>query len=203
MTQDPELRLTDLKRASIVNAAVSEFRRCGYYAASMNQIAELAQVSKRTLYKHFGSKDQLFDAIVDELMVRVDEIPYNDFDPAGELAEQLEALAQTEIQAIASEPVQALARAGLSRLLGEPEVARSLDHDRFLEPFVTFLRQAKSAGHFSEMKDVEFAALQFAGLLQAFAFWPPIIRGEEPPTTRRRNKIARETVRMFLSRYGS
>jgi len=194
-------RLTDRKRASIVEAAVEEFRSRGYHASSMNRIAELAEVSKRTLYKHFDSKEALFDAITEELMVRVAGVPYSDYDPEGDLEEQLSAVARAEIEFIASEPVQALARAGLSRVIGEPEVARSIDHDRFLQSFVRWLKQAKSAGQFPEIRDVEFAALQFAGLLQAFAFWPPIIRGEEPLTTRRRNKIVKETVQMFLARY--
>ncbi|MEM8735060.1 MAG: TetR/AcrR family transcriptional regulator C-terminal domain-containing protein, partial [Planctomycetota bacterium] len=104
-------------------------------------------------------------------------------------------------QILSSEPVQALARAGLSRVIAEPEAARSIDHDRPLQRFVRWLKQAKAAGHFQEMTDVEFAAQQFCGLVQQFAFWPPILKGEGPPTPHRRTKIVKETVRLFLSRY--
>ncbi|MFN3193098.1 MAG: TetR/AcrR family transcriptional regulator [Aureliella sp.] len=203
MTQASELRLTDRKRAAILGAAVDEFCDRGFYAASMNRIAELAEVSKRTLYKHFESKETLFEAIVEELLVRVESIPYRDFDPDQDLEEQLAAVVRAEVQIMSSEPVQALARAGISRVIAEPEVARSIDHDRFLLRSVRWLKQAKAAGHFSEMKDVEFAAQQFCGLVQQFAFWPTILKGEGPLTPHRRKKIVGETVQMFLSRYGA
>jgi TetR/AcrR family transcriptional regulator of autoinduction and epiphytic fitness len=206
MNDEPELKLTELKltdrkRASIVDAAVEEFRNRGFYASSMNRIAELAKVSKRTLYRHFDSKAALFDAIVEELMLRVDQIPYGEFNAGEDLAEQLAAVARAEIEFLSSEPVQALARAGLSRVIGEPEAARSVDHDRFHQRFILWLKQAKSAGHFSSMQDTAFAARQFAFQLQAFAFWPPIVRGELVLNARRRNKIIKETVQMFLARY--
>ena len=196
-------RLTDRKRASIIEAAVEEFRRCGFYAASMNRIAELANVSKRTLYRHFESKESLFDAIIEELMERSERLTVAEFDPDEDLAEQLATLAKAEVQLMASEPVQALARAGISRLLGDPEVARAIDHNRFFQRVIRWLKQAKSAGQLTDMSDVEFAAQQFCGLLHSFAFWPPIIRGEAPLSTRKRNKIVNETVRMFLARYGA
>ena len=201
MSDESKPRLTDQKRASIVKAAVEEFRSRGYYTASMNRIAEQAQISKRTLYRHFDSKEALFDAIIEELMQRMDHIPYEDFDEDKDLAEQLAAVATVEIEFLSSEPVQASARAGLSRVIGEPEAARSIDHDRFHKPFIRWLRQAKTAGYLPRLQDVEYAAQQFAFQLQAFAFWPPIIRGELKLSVRRRNKIVKETVQMFMDRY--
>lgn len=201
ISDEQQLRLTDRKRASIVQAAVEEFRSRGYGAASMNRIAELAEVSKRTLYRHFDGKEALFEAITEQIMVLVENTQYAEFDPEVDLAKQLSAIAKTEMQLISSEPIQALARAGLSRVIGEPDAARSIDHDRFIERLIEWLKDAKSAGHFRKMRDFEFAALQFSGLLQAFAFWPPIVRGEEAVTARSINKIAKESVRMFMARY--
>ncbi|WP_075082576.1 TetR/AcrR family transcriptional regulator [Mariniblastus fucicola] len=195
------IRLTDRKRASIVEAAVEGFSRRGFYATSMNHIADLANVSKRTLYKHFDSKEALFEAIVDEMIDRSDSVPYEDYDPESDLTEQLIALARAEIDLMASGPIQNLARAGLSRVIAEPEVAKSINHKRFLRHIVRWLKQAKAAGELTEMSDVQLAAWQFTGLLKSFAFWPPLIRGEARLTPRRRNKVAKETAQMFLARY--
>jgi TetR/AcrR family transcriptional regulator of autoinduction and epiphytic fitness len=60
-------RLTDRKREAIVRAAVEEFRASGYEATSMDRIAEVAGVSKRTVYNHFPSKEALFSMILEEL----------------------------------------------------------------------------------------------------------------------------------------
>src|SRR5262245_38232798 len=63
-------RLTDRKRQAIVDAAVDEFRRHGFEATSMDRIAAAAEVSKRTVYNHFPSKEELFIEILGQLWQR-------------------------------------------------------------------------------------------------------------------------------------
>ena len=60
-------RLTDRKRAAILEAAVAEFRSNGFEVTSMDRIAETAGVSKRTVYNHFPSKEALFAEILTQL----------------------------------------------------------------------------------------------------------------------------------------
>ena len=48
------------KRRAILNAAAEVFLRSGFLGASMDEIASLSDVSKQTVYKHFGSKEALF-----------------------------------------------------------------------------------------------------------------------------------------------
>src|SRR5476651_2072357 len=57
-------RLTDRKRDAIVQAAIVEFRANGFEATSVDKVAARAEVSKRTLYNHFPSKDELFAEIL-------------------------------------------------------------------------------------------------------------------------------------------
>lgn len=60
------------KRAAIINAAGGAFISDGFSGTTMDQIAARAGVSKLTLYRHFGSKEDLFGAALkskcDELM---------------------------------------------------------------------------------------------------------------------------------------
>src|SRR5690349_2102825 len=67
---DAPTRLTDRKRAAIVDAAVAEFRAAGYEATSMDRIATRAAVSKRTVYNHFPGKEALFGHIVEDMLAR-------------------------------------------------------------------------------------------------------------------------------------
>src|ERR1700748_2704764 len=60
-------RLTDRKRIAIVGAAIDESLAAGYDATSMDRIAARANVSKRTVYNHFPSKEALFAAILHQL----------------------------------------------------------------------------------------------------------------------------------------
>jgi TetR/AcrR family transcriptional regulator, mexJK operon transcriptional repressor len=54
------------KAAQILRAAREEFLRHGYAATSMDAVALTAQVSKATLYVYYGSKRDLFAAIIQQ-----------------------------------------------------------------------------------------------------------------------------------------
>ena len=54
------------KRRQIIDGARRVFLAQGFDAASMGEIAREAGVSKGTLYVYFKSKEELFEAIVEE-----------------------------------------------------------------------------------------------------------------------------------------
>ena len=65
-------RLTaDARRQQIIDVAIDEFGRAGYYGTSMNDIAEAAGVTKPVLYQHFDSKADLYRALLDEVGARL------------------------------------------------------------------------------------------------------------------------------------
>ncbi|MEU5403206.1 TetR/AcrR family transcriptional regulator [Streptomyces sp. NPDC005963] len=53
-----------VREEQMMNAAVQTFARRGYRAASMDEIAQLAGVSKPLVYLYLNSKDQLFTACI-------------------------------------------------------------------------------------------------------------------------------------------
>lgn len=72
----------DEKTEAIVEAARKTFLARGFDAASMDRIALTANVSKRTVYNRFRSKEELFGAAITEtcknlLPVNVDQIEAN------------------------------------------------------------------------------------------------------------------------------
>ena len=52
------------RREAVVAAATEEFFEHGYQLTSMDQIAERAETTKRTLYDYFGSKEALFSEVI-------------------------------------------------------------------------------------------------------------------------------------------
>ncbi|WP_050669869.1 TetR/AcrR family transcriptional regulator [Luteipulveratus halotolerans] len=60
-------RPTTDRRQRILDAAGPVFGEHGYERASVDAIAKAAQVSKPTIYSHFGGKDQLFRVWVGEV----------------------------------------------------------------------------------------------------------------------------------------
>jgi len=58
------------RRAVIVDIATRAFLGQGYAATSMSAIADELGGSKATLWSHFGSKEELFAAVIDHLVLR-------------------------------------------------------------------------------------------------------------------------------------
>ena len=193
-------RLTDRKRAAILVAAVNEFQKNGFAGTSMDRIAETADVSKRTVYNHFPSKDELFMAMVTELSQRCGgmECPYSPTEP---LDDQLLEIAKSYAEKITNEDFVKLSRVVISRFIQAPELAGSIrDKNQFHFAIIDWIKSAKKDGRLS-VTNVEQAATQFSSLIKAFAFWPQIISDEAPPTRRELNRIANDTVEMFLAHY--
>lgn len=61
------------RRSAIVEIATRSFLDQGYAATSMSAIADELGGSKATLWSHFSSKEELFSAVVDELVCRFSE----------------------------------------------------------------------------------------------------------------------------------
>lgn len=57
-------RASEETRSEILQAAYKLFRRRGFFRVGMDQIADAAGVTKRTLYYHFDSKDALLTAVL-------------------------------------------------------------------------------------------------------------------------------------------
>lgn len=64
-------------RAHLMDAAVSVFARVGYEAASVNEIAEAAEVANGTFYLHFKNKDEIAAvvafSIAAEITIQLDQ----------------------------------------------------------------------------------------------------------------------------------
>src|SRR6266542_4541421 len=55
----------EITRERLVEVACDEFVHHGFHATSMRQIADKAGVAVGGIYNHFGSKDELFAAVLD------------------------------------------------------------------------------------------------------------------------------------------
>ena len=58
----------DQERNRILNYAISKFHAEGFYKTSMDEIARDLQMSKKTIYKYFQSKEILLEAVAGWLM---------------------------------------------------------------------------------------------------------------------------------------
>jgi AcrR family transcriptional regulator len=71
-------------RARLLDAAYREFSERGLAGARVDRIASVAQANKQAIYAYFGSKDDLFDAVLaDRLSVLADSAPFSPDDLPG------------------------------------------------------------------------------------------------------------------------
>ena len=68
MTINRETNKSEAKTEAILQGAIAEFLKGGYAATSMDKIAKAAAVSKATVYSHFGDKENLFNAVIQDLV---------------------------------------------------------------------------------------------------------------------------------------
>ncbi|WP_447981919.1 TetR/AcrR family transcriptional regulator [Achromobacter kerstersii] len=199
----PPQRLTDRKREAIVRAAVEEFRTAGFEATSMDRIAAAAGVSKRTVYNHFPSKEELFSHILEELWassIASVDLPYR----AGvALDEQLRQLLMQKLALLADPNFIDLARVAMAEIIHSPERAQGIVcRMGEKEGGVTaWIRAAIADGKLANV-DPDFAGHQLQGLVKSFAFWPQVTLGQAPLGDAESKRVADAAVEMFLGCYG-
>lgn len=195
-------RMTDRKRRLIVEAAMSEFQSSGFENTSMDQIAETAGVSKRTVYNHFSSKDELFDNIVEQLVERVGVTSTFEYDGEANLSDQLVEICTHLTRTVSDDDFQALARVVMSRMLTAPELGRLLTEqtNHLNQQLATWLAAADGDGRL-RVRCPEFAAEQLVGLLLSYTFWPRLFGVKKRTHRVPAKQYVRELVTMFLRAY--
>jgi TetR/AcrR family transcriptional regulator of autoinduction and epiphytic fitness len=196
------LTLTEKKRLDILAAAQEEFKEKGFLGASMDSLAKRAEVSKRTVYNHFPSKDVLFHNIVKELCDSFSQAVNIKYQSSMPLAEQLHIAAMSELQLLGSECFRDLNRITLAEFIRSPELATStLEHlDQEKNGLHVWIVDAISDGRLKTV-DADYATQQFLGLIKANAFWPQLLMHQDFPSPEQQKTIADDAVFMFLARY--
>jgi TetR/AcrR family transcriptional repressor of mexJK operon len=64
----------DAKREAILRGAKTVFLKDGFAGSSMDDVAAQAGVSKMTVYRHFGSKEELFAGLITDLCARIVDV---------------------------------------------------------------------------------------------------------------------------------
>jgi len=195
-------RLTDRKREAIIQAAIAEFRANGFEITSMDKIAATAGVSKRTVYNHFPSKEELFAEILNQLWARISaeqSVTYNRDQP---LREQLRQMLQAKVQLMADENFLTLARVAIAATIHSPERAQNMIErmGEREEALTVWIRAAQADGRLKAV-DPEFAAHQVQGLLKTFGFWPQMSMGRAALDVEMQNTVAESALEMFLACY--
>lgn len=197
-------RLTDRKRNAIIDAAAAQFRAHGFEATSMDKIAAAAEVSKRTVYNHFPSKEELFAETIVQLFERSAAALDLAYRRDLGLREQLTELLRLKLRTLEDRDFLDLARVAISEAIHAPEralpvFARLNERE---EGVTAWIRAAQADGRLKP-GDPAFAATLLQGQVKAFAFWPQVAMGAAPLGPEQQAPVIEAAVEMFLSYFGA
>ena len=191
------------KRRQIIEGARQVFMAQGFDAASMNEIARVAGVSKGTLYVYFQNKEQLFEAIVGrecrQQGERIFTLDPEDHDIEGMLTRLGLGLAEFVCRPDRGPSLRTVI--AISERM--PEVGRQFYETGpafGLAQLTTYLKAQVAAGVLA-IEDCEVAAAQFIDSCSATLFKPILFNCGSPPTAERSAHVVKIAVRTFLAAY--
>ncbi|MCF6436960.1 MULTISPECIES: TetR/AcrR family transcriptional regulator [Pseudoalteromonas] len=188
------------KQQDILSAAIQLFAQQGLSATTMEQVCNSAQVSKRTLYKHFANKDALFDAVVDLLIKRIVPLTSIQFIPNYDFATQLKHLARSAVSLLSDDDYLTLSRIVIIESMRSKEQAHNLnmrlmDCEKAMLIWFEDAANAHCLGNFN----AEFAAAFFWGGLKKLTFWEQVIKWQAPLDEAALDKLIEQVCLLFCS----
>lgn len=200
---EPEARpRRSLKRDAILTAARDVFASRGY-GASCEDIAAAAGVSKQTIYNQFGSKEQLFHAIVEQRAQQITAplAPASHQRPVRDMLLEV-ALAIQDIQTVNVR--SNLMRAVISASTAFPAVAQDFYETgpmQMLRALAEWMRVENSAGRL-RVSDPQMAAEHFFGLLSGHQLVKSLLGLARGFTAKERARRCAYCVDLFLAAHG-
>lgn len=194
--------MSEKKREAILAAAKRAFLAHGVQGTSMDKLAEMAEVSKRTVYNHFSNKEALVLHMLSELwtqnMVEVD-VPYEADRP---VRDQLMQLVEAEIELVSGAEFLGLSRAAAEYYMFQPEKLQDA-MAQFPNDATALHRWLKAAMDDGRLRraDVDIAFDQLHSLVKGVCYWPQLLGFKLGVTDEEKRQLADESVAMFLNHY--
>jgi len=164
------------KQNDVLCAAIQEFAQYGLLGTTMEAIAKSANVSKRTLYKHYPNKNALFDDVVALLLERFSQLHKYPYQPNVSVDKQLKELARVCLSLGGDENYLTLSRIVIIESMRDKVQAARLE-EQFLDcekGLLTWFEQAHQAGILNDIP-ADIAASIFYGGLKDLGYWEQVI----------------------------
>ena len=197
-----KLTRSQQKHLDIINAAKEEFIEHGFLAANMDRITSSAEVSKRTLYRHFESKEVLFESVLTIINDSVNENVSYQFDEEKSTEEQLNDIAYKEIEILYQTYGISLARTIVMEFLRQPDMAKNLIKNIYsIRAITQWFNAAIEAGRLKNV-DSKLMTDVYVSLFQGLLFWPQVMNLDIEPTGDAVKSKVDTVTSIFMQSYG-
>ncbi|TXY08349.1 TetR/AcrR family transcriptional regulator [Vibrio mimicus] len=195
------MKLSEQKRLDLIEAAKEEFTQFGFHAANMDRVCERAGTSKRTLYRHFVSKELLFIEVINELVAQPHDFVFEYQSYRSVMDQLLDYLAaKTEIlyQQIGLDVVRMI----VGEFIRDPSLTQQyLSLMGAKDPSLTaWLDAAIKDEQLLDMEVTQMAAT-LMNLFHGQFLWPQLFAAIERPDAQQQQRRMEEIVRVFVMSY--
>jgi len=187
--------VNDDVKTRILAAATRRFSKAGYAATSIQQVAADAGVTRPTLVYHFGSKDGLRSAVIDQLLGHWKDTIPSILTAATSRGDRFQAALDVFLGFFAEEPHRA--RLLLREMLDRPEAMQELFRTH-LQPFTALLTDALRAGqakgsYYDDLDPESYILHVMTAALGTIAVGQATgaVLVDAPPVSRRLDELAR------------
>ncbi|EGR1892062.1 TetR/AcrR family transcriptional regulator [Vibrio vulnificus] len=196
------MKVTEQKRLALIEAAKNEFIEFGFNAANMDRVCEKASTSKRTLYRHFESKELLFTAAINAMVEKQKEHTTFVYQAHVALDSQLKAYLQRKVIGLYSEVGLPVVRMIVGEFIREPELAQrylALMGGKDVE-LKQWIENAISDGRLISGDSQQIMAT-LLNLFHGQFLWPQLVANLAQPNEQDQQAHINEMVRIFLRAY--
>ena len=194
------------KRRAILDGARSVFRSEGFAGASMGRIAQVAGVSKGTLYVYFENKEALFRDLVIADKAEAAERICNDLSDGADLAESLQGIGERFVRMMVEPDHIQLLRMVIGAAEKFPEVGHAFYEAgpaNGIARLAAYLQRQEAAGRLDLKGEPELAAAHFLNLAQGNLAKKILFGVMETPESAEISRTVSSAVRLFLRAYGT
>ncbi|SEA85977.1 TetR/AcrR family transcriptional regulator [Variovorax sp. YR216] len=189
-------------REGILAAARDEFLARGLDGASLEAIARAAGTSRVTIYSYFPSKEELFHASVNQVVVDAVVIAEDELERLP-VAQQLTTLAKAFLDSIATPRAAAQIHALYQSSKKSPQASAAFyasGPQQILDVVERTLTRLASSGALN-IPNIEFAAEQFVALVRGNEQMRALLSLPPARKARQRQAYVDSSVQLFISGY--
>lgn len=198
------MTLSQQKHIALIEAAKKEFIEYGFHLANMDRVCEQASVSKRTLYKHFASKELLFSEAIKSLVEVSPAVVNFTYCATKTIAEQLHYYLNQRIVLIYQHIGLATIRMIVAEFIQKPHLTAqylSLVEGPNME-LKNWLEASIDDGRIIRTNSDNLVKV-IMSLFHGYFLWPQLMANIEQPDHATQQQHINEIIKIFTCRYAT
>ncbi len=192
----------DTITSSILEAATNELLVKGLDSASMQNISMKANISKRTLYKYFSSKEDIYNELINQVLNQIQSMCNPQYESNQSIEKQISIIATNKLELLLNDSFLNISKIIFGEMLkGRAPTSKDLERMTSSETqFHKWIIDAKDDGKIISPLDNITIANQFHSIIKGQAYWP-ILLGMKKKQELNLKSITQQSIDFFMNSF--